>query len=181
MQEIAIQYYKSTFGELIIGSFENQIILCDWRYRKMREAVDGRIMKGLNANFVEKSCPIIYKTIEQLDEYAAGNRKTFDLPLLFVGTDFQKTVWHELIKVAYGSTATYLQLSEKLGNKLAIRAVASANGANALSIIVPCHRIIGSKGELVGYAGGLPAKQKLLILENKLFANKISQQISLDF
>jgi methylated-DNA-[protein]-cysteine S-methyltransferase len=84
---------------------------------------------------------------------------------LLVGTDFQKTVWEELLKIPFGKTLTYLQLSNRLQNPKAIRAVATANGANALSIFVPCHRIIGSQGELVGYAGGLPAKQKLLDLE----------------
>jgi methylated-DNA-[protein]-cysteine S-methyltransferase len=179
--EIAIQYYKTEFGELILGSFQNQLCLCDWRYRKMRDSVDNRIKTGLKADFVEKRADILDQTKQQLNEYITAKRKSFDLPLLLVGTDFQKKVWQELIKIPFGQTASYLQLSENLGNKLAIRAVASANGANALSIIVPCHRIIGSKGELVGYAGGLAAKQKLLTLENEKFGQKISHQMSIDF
>jgi methylated-DNA-[protein]-cysteine S-methyltransferase len=105
-----------------------------------------------------------------LDEYFRAERKRFELPLLLVGSDFQKRVWDALLGVAYGETSSYLGLAEKVGNKSAVRAVASANGANAISIIVPCHRIIGSKGELVGYAGGLRAKERLLALECGLFA-----------
>ncbi|KAB2868464.1 MAG: methylated-DNA--[protein]-cysteine S-methyltransferase, partial [Bacteroidales bacterium] len=90
----------------------------------------------------------------------------FELPLLLIGTPFQKSIWNELLKIPYGKTETYMGLSQKLNNTKAIRAVAAANGANAISIIVPCHRIIGSNGELVGYAGGVDVKQKLLRLEN---------------
>ena len=84
-----------------------------------------------------------------------------------VGTDFQKSVWKALLKVAYGTTLTYLQLAKDINNEKAVRAVAGANGANAIAIIIPCHRIIGSSGELVGYAGGLPTKKRLLTLEQK--------------
>ena len=109
-------------------------------------------------------------TIEEMNEYFEGKRKTFDIPLLMVGTAFQKSVWNGLLAVPYGTTASYLKLSKNIGNEKAVRAVASANGANAISILIPCHRIIGSNGNLVGYAGGLPAKKKLLELENNLFA-----------
>ncbi|HIP27800.1 MAG TPA: methylated-DNA--[protein]-cysteine S-methyltransferase, partial [Sulfurovum sp.] len=91
-------------------------------------------------------------------------------PLLMVGTDFQRSVWDGLIKIPYGTTASYLELSKNIDNEKAVRAVASANGANAISILIPCHRIIGSNGDLVGYAGGLSAKKKLLELESNLFS-----------
>jgi methylated-DNA-[protein]-cysteine S-methyltransferase len=104
-----------------------------------------------------------------MKDYFAHERKDFNIPLLTVGTDFQKSVWEGLIKIPYGTTASYLELSKNIGNEKAVRAVASANGANAISILIPCHRIIGSNGDLVGYAGGLPAKKKLLELENNLF------------
>jgi methylated-DNA-[protein]-cysteine S-methyltransferase len=105
----------------------------------------------------------------QLKAYFSGTRKIFNIPLLMVGTEFQKSVWEGLIKIPYGTTTSYLELSKNIGNEKAVRAVASANGANAISILIPCHRIIGSDGSLVGYAGGLPAKKKLLTLENNLF------------
>lgn len=166
MKEIHIQYFKTDLGELILGSFENELCLCDWRYRKMRQAVDERIQTGLQASFVERSSEVIEEAQKQFLAYLHEGLQVFSIPLLFVGTDFQKKVWHALLDIPFGKTATYLELSQLLQNPKAIRAVAAANGANALSIFVPCHRIIGSDGELIGYAGGLPAKQKLLQLEN---------------
>lgn len=173
-RQINIQYFKTPIGELIIGSYDDKLCLCDWRYRKMRTAVDKRIQTGLNVEFVEATSSIIELTKTQLNEYFEGNRTTFDVPLLFVGTDFQQSVWQTLIKIPLGKTASYLELSKLLGNEKAIRAVAAANGANAISIIVPCHRIIGSDGDLVGYAGGLSAKKALLKLENALENEQLS-------
>ncbi|MCG8527379.1 MAG: methylated-DNA--[protein]-cysteine S-methyltransferase [Opitutales bacterium] len=168
MSHVSIQYYKTTYGELILGAYDNQLCLCDWRYRKMRASIDARIQKHLDANYLEESHPVISRTIEELTEYFAGKRKAFDVPMLFAGSEFQRSVWNALIQVSYGETSTYQKLSDSLGNSKAIRAVAAANGANAISILVPCHRIIGSDGSLVGYAGGLQTKQKLLELEQSL-------------
>jgi methylated-DNA-[protein]-cysteine S-methyltransferase len=133
----------------------------------MREAVDDRLKKGLNAGFVEQDDEILEKTRNQLDEYLDGNRKEFDIPLLMVGTDFQKSVWNALLQVPYGATSSYLQIAKAVGNEKAVRAVGSANGANPISIIIPCHRIIGSDGQLVGYGGGLSVKERLLKLEQR--------------
>ena len=166
MNYIQIQEYKSPVGELIIGVFEEKVCICDWKYRKQRQMIDERIKKSFNADYIIENTPIIQETIQQLQDYFAQKRFFFDLPLVFAGTDFQRKVWDELQKIPFGTTLSYLQLSKNLNNPLAIRAVATANGANAISIIVPCHRIIGSKGELVGYAGGLNAKKKLLAMEN---------------
>lgn len=167
-------YYKSPYGELLLGSYGNQLCLTDWRYRKRRAAIDARIKKSLKAEYVEEGSPILEETVNQLKQYFSRERTTFDLPLLLVGTDFQKTVWNALLEIPYGESQTYLGLSQKLDNIKAIRAVASANGANAISIIVPCHRIIGSDGSLVGYAGGLNAKRKLLDLENVMVHNQMT-------
>lgn len=165
-QYINIQYFKTPVGELILGDFNNKLCLADWRYRKMRSSIDKRILNGLNAQFKEQKTELIKKTILQLEEYFARERKVFDLPLQFVGTNFQQEVWCTLIQIPYGTTSSYIDLAKKMNNEKAIRAIASANGANAISIIVPCHRIIGKDGSLVGYAGGLLAKKKLLQLEN---------------
>lgn len=148
-----------------MGSFNEKLCLLDFRYRKMRGAVDKRIKQGLQAEFVDRDDSVLQAARSQLDEYLAGNRMGFDLPLLLVGSDFQQSVWRALIEVPYGETSSYLQLSQRINNVKAVRAVASANGANAIAIIVPCHRIIGSNGDLVGYGGGLPLKKRLLTLE----------------
>jgi methylated-DNA-[protein]-cysteine S-methyltransferase len=136
----------------------------------MRTSIDSRIKKFFDAEYEEGEDEIITETIKQLNEYFAGSRKVFDLPLLFAGTEFQTKVWNALLEVPYGHISTYLQLADKIGDKNAVRAVASANGANAISIIVPCHRIIGTGGDLVGYAGGLRAKKKLLELESGIMS-----------
>jgi len=166
--KITIKYFKTPVGELILGTFDNKLCLADWRYRKMRTAIDKRIMTGLDTEYIEGDSDIIEQAKDQLTDYFSGERTEFDIPLLLIGTDFQKSVWNSLRLIPYGKTDTYMGLSKKLNNIKAIRAVAGANGANAISIIIPCHRIIGSDGSLVGYAGGLRAKQKLLELENAI-------------
>lgn len=171
-QTIQIQYFKTPLAELILGSYQDKLCLADWRYRKMRTAIDNRIIRGLSAEFEEFESPIIKETKNQLIAYFERKRKEFDIPLLFVGSEFQKNVWYELLQIPYGKTMTYLDLSKKINNEKAIRAVASANGANAISIIVPCHRIIGSDGKLIGYAGGLKTKSELLKIENALISNQ---------
>ena len=108
---------------------------------------------------------IVFDAFKQLKEYFKRERKEFNLKLEIIGTEFQKRVWKELLNIPYGQTITYNQLAINLGDKKAIRAAAAANGANPLPIVIPCHRVIGSDGNLVGYGGGLEVKQKLLELE----------------
>lgn len=165
MNQINIQYHKTKIGELILGSFNDHLCLLDFRYRKMRTTVDNRVKIGLEADFLERNDAIITKAKEQIDEYLTGNRKVFDIPLLMIGTDFQKNVWNALIKIPYGDTSTYLQLAKNINNAKAVRAVALANGANAIALAIPCHRIICSNGDLGGYGGGLTAKKRLLKIE----------------
>lgn len=164
---ISFQLYKSPLGEMILGDFENKLCLCDWYYRNKRNQIDNRMKHCLKATFEEKSTPLLNKTIQQLELYFSSELKQFDLPLMLVGTDFQKSVWEELQLLEYGKTMSYLELSRHFKQPKAIRAVASANGANALAIIIPCHRIIGNNNDLVGYAGGIAVKKKLLAMEQK--------------
>ncbi len=154
----------------MLGSHRDRLCLCDWRYRKRRNAIDDRIQKGLDASFRETDDSLLRETTRQLDEYFARERRDFDLPLLAIGTVFQKNVWDALLKIPFGKTSSYQQLARDIGNANAVRAVAAANGANAISIIVPCHRVVGSNGSLVGYAGGLKTKAELLGIEFDLFA-----------
>lgn len=171
---IDIQYHKSAIGELIIGSHEDELCLLDFRYRKMRQAVDKRLKEGLDCEFAEQENPVNQLAITQLEEYLAGTRKEFDLPIKLVGSEFQQTVWHELMKIPYGQTVSYGELAENLGDPKSVRAVASANGANAIAVIIPCHRLIRADGSLTGYGGGLSVKQKLLNLESPDLFSDIS-------
>ena len=145
---IRIQRYHSLCGDLMLGSFEDRLCLCDWAVESHRDIVDRRLRKVLKACYEESTSEVIQEAIKQLDEYFNGERTAFEVPLLFVGTDFQKSVWYKLLDMPK-----------------AVRAVAAANGANAISIFAPCHRVIGSNHTLVGYGGGLPAKKRLLDLE----------------
>ncbi|NMM47487.1 methylated-DNA--[protein]-cysteine S-methyltransferase [Marinigracilibium pacificum] len=158
--------YKSPYGELVIGSYKDNLVLCDWKYRRMRESIDNRIKNYFSVEFIQESSEICELTITQLEEYFKGTRKEFNIPISMAGSAFQQEVWKELIKIPYGKTTSYLELSKKLNNPGAIRAIGSANGANAIAIIIPCHRVIGSDGDLTGYAGGLNTKKSLLKLEN---------------
>jgi methylated-DNA-[protein]-cysteine S-methyltransferase len=112
--------------------------------------------------------PILVRAARQLEEYFAGTRKRFDLPLDFAGTEFQKKVWEALLTIPYGETRSYRQIAEQIGQPAAVRAVGAANGRNPISIVAPCHRVIGSTGKLTGFGGGLPAKARLLELEGAL-------------
>ena len=105
-------------------------------------------------------------TREQLEQYFAGERTTFDIPMHLEGTAFQRTVWHELTQIPYGETISYGELAKRIGRPDRARAVGTANGQNPIAVIVPCHRVIGANGKLVGYGGGLDNKRRLLELES---------------
>jgi len=165
MNKISIQYFKTPVGEMILGSYDNKLCMADWRYRKRRESIDMRLQRGINAIFVEEESMVLNLVKEELAAYFKGLRTTFDIPLLLVGTEFQKSIWQGLLQIPFGTTASYMEMAQNIDNRTAVRAVASAIGANAISIFIPCHRIIGSDGSLTGYAGGLEAKKKLLDLE----------------
>ncbi|MBV1690637.1 methylated-DNA--[protein]-cysteine S-methyltransferase [Novosphingobium sp. G106] len=113
--------------------------------------------------------PVLVETARQLDEYFAGKRSAFDLPLDFHGTYFQKRVWAQLLAIPFGETRSYGEIARALGQPTASRAVGAANGKNPISIVAPCHRVVGTNGSLTGFAGGLEAKQRLLALEGLEF------------
>lgn len=118
-----------------------------------------------NATRISSKDQKVINIFHQLNEYFNRERKEFDLQLEILGTDFQKKVWNELTKIPYGETISYGELAERMGDKNKMRAVAAANGANPIPILIPCHRVIGSDGSLTGYGGGLEVKKKLLELE----------------
>lgn len=172
LKTIDYQIFRSPAGQLLVGSWQDQLVLCDWADRNNRKAVDDRIRKATGGEFREINSRIVREATEQLQEYFSGNRTEFTVPLLQTGTEFQQTVWSALLEIPFGHKITYSGLAEKLGSPDKVRAVAGAVGANPMSIFVPCHRVTGIQGQLTGYAGGLEAKRFLLNMEDKnnLFA-----------
>ncbi len=150
-------------GELTLESDGTHLTAVLFPGEKSRSLEPVTVLEEMPADH-----PAFGPACRQLDEFFAGQRKAFDLPLKPLGTAFQLKVWRELLRIPYGQTSTYGELAKKLGNPRACRAVGAANGRNPLPIIVPCHRVIGSNGKLTGFAGGLEVKKRLLELEGAL-------------
>ncbi len=158
--------FETPIGPMITCSIEEKICLLEFTDRKMLETEFKDVSKRLNASILPGESKVITKLKSQLHEYFDGKRKIFSIPLQPLGTDFQKSVWEELQRIPYGNTRSYKQQASALNNLRAIRAVAQANGMNKISILIPCHRVIGEDGHLTGYGGGLWRKKWLLNLEN---------------
>ncbi|GMU53212.1 MAG: methylated-DNA--protein-cysteine methyltransferase [Candidatus Xenobia bacterium] len=129
------------------------------RHNRLVEILFGESSDGKSGE------PVLHEARRQLEEYFAGSRRTFDLPLGASGTPFQMEVWSALIRIPFGQTASYAEVAQRIGRPRAVRAVGAANARNPLAIVVPCHRVIGSDGQLTGYAGGLEIKRWLLAHE----------------
>ncbi|MFV8783287.1 methylated-DNA--[protein]-cysteine S-methyltransferase [Microbulbifer sp. SA54] len=157
---ISYWIYPSVFGELGIAASERGVVAIDLQA--------GKRPLPVKPEWQAVSSALTDEAAEQLRDYFEGRRRTFDLPLDAAGTPFQQGVWRALCAIPYGETRSYRELAEAIGNPKAVRAVARANGANPLSIVVPCHRVIGADGTLTGYAGGLEMKARLLALEGAL-------------
>ncbi|PQJ16932.1 methylated-DNA--[protein]-cysteine S-methyltransferase [Nonlabens tegetincola] len=164
---ILVAPYSSPVGILLIGTFDDHLVLCDWKYRKQRDQIDHRLTQYFNASLEYKKTRFHQTIFQQLEDYFNKGLKKFTIPILLAGTNFQKDIWNTLLDLEYGEVISYGALSRKRNQQKAIRALAAANGANALSIIVPCHRVVGADGSLTGYAGGLKAKRYLIDLERK--------------
>jgi len=158
------QYFFSTMqsplGQLKLMAGGDSLAAVLWE-----KEIPGRVR--LSASEEYDAHPVLIEAKRQLAEYFAGERRAFDLKLDFAGTEFQKSVWQALLMIPYGETRSYGELAQQLGNHKAVRAVGAANGRNPISIIVPCHRVIGASGSLTGFGGGLEAKAFLLNLESK--------------
>jgi len=146
-------YYNTKYGIIKIGYIKNLITLI--KFTTQDEYCDK------NRNEISD------KAYKQIREYFEGKRKIFDLPLLLMGTEFQKKVWNALSKIPYGETRSYKQIAIEIGNNKASRAIGMANNKNPIIIVIPCHRVIGVNGKLVGYGGGLDRKEAFLKLESK--------------
>jgi methylated-DNA-[protein]-cysteine S-methyltransferase len=151
--------FQSPVGELKLVASDQGLMAILWANDNPNRVPLGS-MKRDDAN------PVLIQTRLQLEQYFAGKRQRFVLPLNFVGTDFQKQVWQSLLTIPFGETRSYGQIAQHIGKPKAARAVGAANGRNPISIVIPCHRVIGSNGELTGFAGGLKAKAYLIEIEN---------------
>lgn len=147
----AVCYYKSPLGILKIVE--------EKQYITKIEVVD--------VGGKEKKTKILEECKKQLEEYFSGNREVFSVPILINGTNFQKKVWNQLLKIPYGETRSYSDIGEMIGSPNGSRAVGNANNKNPIMIIIPCHRVIGKNGKLVGYRGGIEKKEILLNIENR--------------
>ena len=160
---LAIFHYCSPCGTLLLGECDGHLCVCDWPTAE--GAIRASVLRRLGQpESVFARTPLLDCAAMQLDEYFAGTRTVFDLPVAMHGTEFQRRVWTALCSTAYGSTETYAGLARRCGCPMSVRAVANAVAANAMSIIIPCHRIVAA-GSTGGYAGGAEAKRQLLALE----------------
>lgn len=164
-QTVHFQYYDSPCETLALASVDGALCLCDWYGMPCAERNRKRLTRLLDAEFVETTSVVIEQTKKELDEYFNLKRKSFDIPLRPVGTDFQRRVWDALTEIPYGETRTYKEIAQRVGNAKGVRAVAGAIGANGISILIPCHRVIGTGHTLTGFAGGIEAKRRLLNIE----------------
>lgn len=164
---IAITKIETELGILIAGAVDEGICLLEFGDRRMLNTEFKELVKYFKTTIGEGENGHFRTLKKQLEEYFNGERKAFSVPLITPGTEFQQLVWKELLRIPYGTTRTYLEQSVAIGNPGSVRAVAHANGMNRISIIIPCHRVIGSDGNLTGYGGGLKRKRWLLDHEQK--------------
>jgi methylated-DNA-[protein]-cysteine S-methyltransferase len=154
----AYKLMDSPVGQLKLVANGERLAAILWEHDKPNRVRLGEMIEANDR-------PVLIETERQLNEYFAGERNAFDLPLAFQGTDFQKQVWAALLTIPFGQTRSYSEIAAQIGNVNAVRAVGAANGRNPISIVAPCHRVIGASGELTGFAGGLVNKMFLLSLE----------------
>ncbi len=158
--KLAFMEMPSPVGILKLVATENALVAVLWENENPKRVRLAELIEQVDH-------PILLETQKQLCEYFAGTRQQFDLPLDFEGTVFQKKVWQALLSIPFGETRSYRDIAEQVGNIKAVRAVGAANGKNPISIIAPCHRVVGVNGKLVGFAGGLDNKEILLGLEKQ--------------
>ena len=150
----------SPVGQLTLVARDGKLSAILWETERANRVRLGELHEANDS-------PVLLEAQRQLQEYFAGTRNQFTLELDFTGTDFQKQVWQALLTIPFGETRSYSQIAQQIGSPKAVRAVGAANGKNPLSIVAPCHRVIGASGSLTGFAGGLEAKQYLLGLEGR--------------
>ena len=156
--QLSFMVMSSPVGILKLVAHEHALVAVLWENENPKRVRLAELIE-------DQQHPILLETQKQLNEYFAGQRQNFDLPLDFEGTEFQQKVWQALLSIPFGETRSYKDIAEQIGNVKAVRAVGAANGKNPISIIAPCHRVVGANGKLVGFAGGLENKDILLKIE----------------
>lgn len=164
--ELSAATLQTPLGQMLAVFSDQGLCLLEFPERKMTESILRAVQKAFQANFVWRTTEAGLELQRELNLYFAGRLKKFSTPLDLVGTPFQRAVWRGLQGIPYGETRSYKAQAELIGKPSAVRAVAAANGQNKISILIPCHRVIGSDGKLVGYGGGIARKQALLALES---------------
>lgn len=163
--ELSSQELSTPIGTMIAVAANDKLCLLEFTDRKKLDQQIAHLCRALNAEIKSVSNPILKQTQKQLDQYFTRKRQSFSLPVLLTGTDFQRSVWQVLQQIPYGLSYYYQQQAELINRANSVRAVANANASNKISIIIPCHRVIGKNGRLTGYASGVWRKQILLNLE----------------
>ena len=166
--------FDTPLGEMLVCISRSGICRLEYTGSIVRNDHNQDKEEYANTNSSAETISLYNRVRHQLEEYFHGKRREFTIPLVPEGTEFQRRVWRELQKIPYGSTRTYLQHAVALNSPKAIRAVAAANARNPIAILIPCHRVVGAKGELTGYAGGLSRKQWLLDLEKITVGERLS-------
>ena len=156
--QLSFMEMNSPVGKLKLVAHDQALVAVLWENENPKRVRLAQLIEN-------KNHPVLLETQQQLNEYFQGHRTQFDLALDFAGTEFQQKVWQDLLTIPFGETRSYKQIAEQIGNVKAVRAVGAANGKNPISIIAPCHRVVGANGKLVGFAGGLENKDVLLKLE----------------
>jgi len=156
---------QTPLGEMLACVSDKGLSLLEFTDRKKYDRQISGLKKYLKSEAIPGNHLFLEQVTKEMNEYFDGTRKTFDIPLFQVGTEFQKRVWEGLLQIPYGKTLSYSGLAKKIGKPKAVRALANANAANKIAIIIPCHRVIGADGTLTGYASGLDKKKFLLDLE----------------
>jgi AraC family transcriptional regulator, regulatory protein of adaptative response / methylated-DNA-[protein]-cysteine methyltransferase len=165
--QVATSEIETPIGTMIAAASETHLLLFEFPHRRMIDTQFDRVRRAHDCELAPGESPVFAMLRTQLDEYFRGERRDFTVPLHVPGTQFQTRVWSELQRIPCGTTTSYTRLAASIGQPNAVRAVARANGDNRIAILIPCHRVIGSNGELVGYGGGLWRKKKLLELEGR--------------
>jgi AraC family transcriptional regulator of adaptative response/methylated-DNA-[protein]-cysteine methyltransferase len=167
---VRVDRITTPLGPMLVGATGEQLCLLEFVDRRLLPTQVKRLRQRLGAVFVPDRNSVIDQTGDQISAYFDGSRREFSVPIVTPGTEFQESVWAALTRIPYGQTVSYSTLAAEVGRPAAVRAVGTTNGLNALAIIVPCHRVVGADGKLVGYGGGLWRKKRLLELEQAIAA-----------